>query len=125
MKWMCHSIHSHLVSFDSSFEYYYADFYFFQKTDANAERETQPSYTQENSIFFLTFFVIFQILYSPALAAKLAISFVSSLIAELFHFGRRFLCVVIQSLNHPHSDIDWRISPILMDFLSSIHSASS
>jgi hypothetical protein len=58
------------------------------------------------------------------LAAKLAISFVSSLLLNYFILEGDS-SVVIQSLNHPHSDIDWRISPILMDFLSSIPSTSS
>lgn len=68
MRWTCHSIHRHSASFDSSFECYYADFYFyffFQKTDANAKRERDSTFiTTGKFYFFLNFFVIFQILYS-------------------------------------------------------------
>ena len=59
-----------------------------------------------------------------ALGAQLAISLVGSLLLNKFILEGNF-AVVIQALNHPHSDIDWRISPIIMESLDSIPSTFS
>ena len=59
-----------------------------------------------------------------ALAAWLTISLACSL--KLYQFILEGdSVVVIQALNHPFLDLDWRISPIILESLDSIPYASS
>jgi hypothetical protein len=58
-----------------------------------------------------------------ALAAQLAISLACSLNFDRFILEGDF-AVVIQALNQPLSNIDWRISLIIMDSLDNVHSTS-
>ena len=59
-----------------------------------------------------------------ALAAKLVISLACSLSLDQFILEGDY-AVVIQAFNHPNSDFDWRISPIILESLDFIPSASS
>jgi hypothetical protein len=65
--------------------------------------------------------------YSPnmgeVLASQLTISFACSLSLNQFILEGDS-AVVIQTLNHSHSDIDWKISPIVGEYLDSISSTS-
>jgi hypothetical protein len=66
--------------------------------------------------------------YSPnmgeALAARLAISLANSLNIDRFILEGDSV-VVIQALNNSLSEVDWRISPIILDSLNSISSTFS
>ena len=58
-----------------------------------------------------------------ALVAQLAISLTHSLSLDRFILEGNYI-VLIQALNHPNSDFDWRISPIILESLDTIPSAS-
>jgi hypothetical protein len=59
-----------------------------------------------------------------ALAAQLVISLVRSLLLNQFILESDSV-VVIQALNHSNSNFNWRISPIILESLDTIPSASS
>jgi hypothetical protein len=58
MKWMCHSIHSHVVSLIQVLSTITLNF-IFQKTDANAERERLNLHIHRKILFSFELFLLF------------------------------------------------------------------